>query len=228
MADYGPYSAVAWNNLYRNGDIPRHALVAIDPVDFDADLDGPALMQPEAAYNYQRMRDAAARQNITLAISYSYRTFAKQVEKFANQPPIAARPGTSNHGRAVALDLNIGRRSDTDHRPLPGDSTTRFNWLKRHAGRFGFDNLDAPSEPWHWTYRGGRPIPEEDKPMTPDEKAEFKELKRTVAKQGVTIASHEKTIAALRTGLNPEEKPASATAAGKRTAKVVVAVEEGG
>ncbi len=148
----------AWKQEVDNGRIPLSKLRAISPPDYDADLQGPAMMHPEAAYNYELMHAAAKADGIDLAISYSYRTYAKQLEKWANYQAggnVAAQPGASNHGWALALDLNIARISSTDWRPMPGLSAERFNWLKQHAGRYGYHNNDASSEPWHWDYEGG-------------------------------------------------------------------------
>ena len=198
------YNQAQWRATHSNGKIPRNELAEIVPADFDKDLDGPALLHPEAAWNYQRMRDAAKAAGVNLEISYSYRTFEKQQAKFEifrAGGNLAATPGTSNHGWGLAVDLNIDLKSDP-----------RFTWLTSNASRFGFHNDDAPSEPWHWDYEGGHPI-EEDQ-MTPEEKAEFDELKKTVA-------DHEKLIAALREGLGTEEDPAAFLWAGRRVASSV-------
>lgn len=208
------YNQSQWRATHRNGKIPRRDLVEIVPPDDDKDLRGPALMHPEAAWNYQRMRDAAKAVGVTLRISYSYRTFEKQVEKFELSKKggnLAADPGTSNHGWGTALDLSIPEYPQANNDP-------QFTWLKRNALRFGFHNNDASSEPWHWDYEGGHPI-EEDQ-MTPEEKAEFEELKRT-------LADHEKLIEALREGLGTEKDPATFLWAGKRVARSVMKSEGG-
>lgn len=64
---------------------------------------------------------------------------------FAHRPPLAAFPGTSNHGRAQAGDWNpagIGR-------------------LRAVGGEYRWRKVEAFSEPWHWNYVGGwsRPDP---------------------------------------------------------------------
>jgi hypothetical protein len=207
------YNQSQWRATHRNGKIPRHELAEIVPTDLDKDLQGPALMHPEAAWNYQRMRDAAKAVGVPLEISYSYRTFEKQVEKHdafkARKGNLAAVPGTSNHGWGTALDLSIPAFPKANNDP-------QFRWLKKHALRFGFHNNDSPSEPWHWDYEGGHPI-EEDQ-MTPEEKAEFDAMKKM-------IADHEKLIAALRQGLGTEKDPAAFLWAGKRVARSVLKTE---
>jgi hypothetical protein len=207
------YNESRWRATHQNGKIPKDDLAEIVPPDLDKDLQGPTLMHPEAAWNYQRMRDAAKAAGVSLEISYSYRTYEKQVEKYAiykSGGNRAAEPGTSNHGWGMALDLSIP--------PYPDANTdAQFTWLKRNALRFGFHNNDSPSEPWHWDYEGGHPI-EEDQ-MTPEEKAEFDAMKKT-------LADHEKLIAALREGLGSETEPAASLWAGKRVARSVRKTEE--
>ena len=207
------YNQSQWRATHRNGKIPRSELAEIVPTDLDKDLQGPALLHPEAASNYQRMRDAAKAAGVRLEISYSYRTFEKQVEKHnafkADTGNLAATPGTSNHGWGTALDLSIPDYPEANTNP-------QFKWLKKNALRFGFHNNDAPSEPWHWDYEGGHPI-EEDQ-MTPEEKAEFDAMKKT-------LADHGKLIAALREGLGTEKDPAAFLWAGKRVASAVLKTE---
>jgi zinc D-Ala-D-Ala carboxypeptidase len=76
----------------------------------------------------------------------SYRTYAQQVElwelyqrKKGNE---AARPGTSNHGRGLAVDVKT--EAMRKHIDAIG---TRFGWSKEWS--------DAPKEWWHLTYRPG-------------------------------------------------------------------------
>lgn len=71
----------------------------------------------------------------------SARSIAQQEHFYANQPPPAARPGTSNHGWGVAVDIPFA------------DAQA---WLRRHAYRWGWSDEEGRrvGEPWHWTYRG--------------------------------------------------------------------------
>jgi hypothetical protein len=207
------YNQTEWRATHKNGRIPSNDLAEIVPHDFDKDLQGPAVMQPEAAWNYQRMREAAKAAGVTLEISYSYRTYEKQVEKDqlykSGVGNLAATPGTSNHGWGTALDLSIPKYPEANSDP-------QFKWLKSNALRFGFHNNDSASEPWHWDYEGGHPIEEDE--MTPEEKAEFDAMKKTVAQ-------HERLIEALREGLGTEEDLASFVWAGKRIARSVLKTE---
>ena len=65
---------------------------------------------------------------------------------------LAATPGRSNHGRALAVDLGgfgaVGAFGDPD-----------YLWMKEHAEAFGWHHPRAmepggsgPLEPWHWEF----------------------------------------------------------------------------
>lgn len=145
-----------WLRETRNGEIPLVDLERIEPIFFDTDLNGAAMMYPPAARAATDMFAAARRAGHLMRVRYSYRTLAVQRLKYVNylgpdgkegtadDGNLAADPGTSNHGNATALDLTDLSSGDVD-------------WLVRHAWEFKFDNGDIRTneEPWHWTYRGG-------------------------------------------------------------------------
>lgn len=64
---------------------------------------------------------------------------------------MAATPGTSNHGLGLADD--IAEQDDLDVELESIDDVT-LQWLKDHAGDFGFA-LDVHSERWHWHWHNG-------------------------------------------------------------------------
>jgi hypothetical protein len=68
---------------------------------------------------------------------------------------VAAVPGTSNHGWALAIDT--GEENDTDVATDPLDNVT-LAWLVANEGRFGFSH-ELQSEPWHIRYWSGDSIP---------------------------------------------------------------------
>lgn len=79
----------------------------------------------------------------------SYRTYERQVYwreywEGQGQPGNAAVPGTSNHGLGKAVDI-----------PNEGE----HNWMKESGAEYGWAKIEAPSEPWHWTYVGGVEFP---------------------------------------------------------------------
>lgn len=72
----------------------------------------------------------------------AYRNYATQVDYYNRFGyPRAARPGTSNHGWGLAVDLY----------GLNGYGGTKYQWLNANAGRYGFDD-NTPKEAWHWEY----------------------------------------------------------------------------
>jgi hypothetical protein len=117
-------------------------------------------MHPEAALAMGAMLRQAAEDGFgDLKVMYSYRTYAKQLEKWAKYQAgtgnLAARPGTSNHGWAVACDMGWSKAGS-------------ITWMRNNARRYGFVN-DVPSENWHWTYQehiwGGSELTEDEAKM---------------------------------------------------------------
>jgi len=125
-------------------------------------------LTPAAARAWKKMKAAAAKDGIGLAIVSAFRSFDYQraliQRKLDNGRAIAevlkinAAPGYSEHHTGRALDITA-----PDCQPLEqGFETTRaFAWLTQHAGSHGFrlsyprDNPHGISyEPWHWAYIG--------------------------------------------------------------------------
>jgi hypothetical protein len=84
-----------------------------------------------------------------MCVTDSYRTYAEQVRLFATKPGLAARPGTSNHGWGLALDLCGG---------LQNAGTAQDSWMHAHSREFGWEHPDwaepdgSRPEAWHWGY----------------------------------------------------------------------------
>ncbi|MCV2392757.1 M15 family metallopeptidase [Actinotalea sp. M2MS4P-6] len=129
-ADNVPYELVG----YGNGKIPSSALSTISGTSHE-------LWAP-AARSFEAMRDAAARDGVTIGITDSYRSYDAQVDVAArkglySQGGLAAVPGTSNHGWGMALDLKLDDSAQA--------------WIREHGGEYGFVEA-VPREPWHWEY----------------------------------------------------------------------------
>ncbi len=119
------------------------------------ELCGPAsargqLLRCDAARAYDAMARAyRAEFGTEMCITDSYRTFASQVTTFANKPGLAAVPGTSNHGWALAVDLCGG---------IQGADSLQHAWMAKHAPAFGWVHPDwaepggGRPEPWHWEF----------------------------------------------------------------------------
>jgi hypothetical protein len=130
----------AWGG-YSNGQIPASALTYLG-----RSADGTNLyLRRDAAISMSRMQAAYhAQTGGTLAINEGYRDLATQWYYWnlyqSGQGNVAAYPGTSNHGWALAVDFS-----------LPGN---QFSWLQGHAGGYGWSwaTGQAAGEPWHWEY----------------------------------------------------------------------------
>lgn len=138
---HGSYDDPAWGG-YRNGQIPAAALCGLGVAHH--------VLRCDAAASYREMAKAyAADLGTPLCITDSYRPLGAQVDAFSRKPELAAVPGTSNHGWALAVDLCGGIASPT---------SPQGRWMAANAGRFGFVNPDWAAqhgekpEPWHWEY----------------------------------------------------------------------------
>ena len=131
----------AWGG-WSNGSIPSDALCELGS-------SGHAL-RCDAAEGYARLAQAyAARFGRGLCITDSYRSYGAQLNAFALKPGLAALPGTSNHGWALAVDLCGGVNSF---------GTEQWRWMAENAGRFGWVQpawagpQGEKPEPWHWEF----------------------------------------------------------------------------
>jgi hypothetical protein len=136
----------AWGG-FSNGQIPASALCP---------LDAPGqLLRCDAAAAWNAMSAAyEAATGAPLCITDSYRSLAVQVRLRAEKPALAAVPGTSNHGWALAVDLCEAGRT------AMGYTTPAYLWLKGNAASFGWAHPGwaepgaGQEEPWHWEYVG--------------------------------------------------------------------------
>jgi len=99
-------------------------------------------MWAPAAQAYQQLRAAAARDGVTIKATDSYRPYEQQVDLaqrkgLYSQGGLAAKPGTSEHGWGLSLDLDL--------------NTKALTWMRTHAKDYGFDE-NVPRESWHWTF----------------------------------------------------------------------------
>ena len=123
---------------FGNGRVPSSAL---EPIGRDEHrLWGPA------ATAFMAMIDAADAEGVTIGVTDSYRSYPAQVDVARRkglyaEGGLAARPGTSNHGWGLALDLDL--------------DAAALAWMRTNADRFGFVE-DTPREPWHWGFHARR------------------------------------------------------------------------
>jgi cell wall-associated NlpC family hydrolase len=131
----------AWGG-WANGQIPAETLCALG-VHRHA-------LRCDAAASYAQLNTAyEATFGAPLCITDSYRSLGGQKAAFSLKPALAAVPGTSNHGWALAVDLCGG---------INIAGSAQWTWMTANAGRFGFVQPDwaGPTgekpEPWHWEY----------------------------------------------------------------------------
>ena len=119
---------------YGNGKIPSSALHPVGGTNH-------RLWAP-AADSLTRLMADAKRDGVTIGITDSYRPYAEQVDLakrkgLYSQGGLAAKPGTSDHGWGMAVDLDLDSKAQA--------------WMRANAVRYGFKE-DTPREPWHWAY----------------------------------------------------------------------------
>lgn len=148
---------------YANGKIPLSALTKMSTNLY---------ARADAAASYERMAKEFNKVYGPMLMTDAYRSYELQVKIFTERYDIrwigrgpygdvrwwngkryvrmrnaaAAVPGTSNHGIGVAVDFASGINSSF--------SSPQHNWMKAHAGRFGWSNAAGRTinEPWHWEY----------------------------------------------------------------------------
>lgn len=127
--------------LGANGQIDRSLLTPIGSGHY---------MHPVAASAWQRMVADAASQGVNITLTDSYRDLPTQErlvkqKGLYSQGGLAAKPGHSKHGDALAVDVDQGR-----------------DWLAKNGPRYGFKTI--PDEPWHWEWAGGTNTPKAQAP----------------------------------------------------------------
>ena len=106
-------------------------------------------LRADAATEFQKM-NAALKQATgkSLGITEGWRSYDRQVELYklykSGRGNVAAKPGTSNHGRGTAVDIN----------GYGNYNSPQFQWLLKNARNYGYswDTGKASGELWHWEY----------------------------------------------------------------------------
>ncbi len=131
---------------YGNGQIPEHLLAPIPWSTTGSRL------RADATAALIRLNEAfKAEFGTDLGITDSYRSYADQVAVKKKRGFWAAKPGHSNHGFAVAVDLSSG---------IADFSSPQYAWMKANAPAYGWIHPDwaepggRKPEPWHWEFTG--------------------------------------------------------------------------
>jgi hypothetical protein len=167
------YAGLATTTKAGNGNImyqtvPIKAEHMVDPSKIgmsDQLADNTMRLQPTACA-FGRMAELASKAGVTLKIASGFRSLARQQyfwncyqTKKCNNGNTAARPGNSNHGVGLALDLNTDcGKQLTAKAPAACKSSAVYTWLLNNYRTHGFIRA-VPNEPWHWEYRPGQAMP---------------------------------------------------------------------
>jgi LAS superfamily LD-carboxypeptidase LdcB len=111
---------------------------------------------PRVAEAWIAMREAAWVDGLTLGTSGCYRSLGEQHAVYeawcsAGECAMAAAPGTSTHGYAIAVDVALDGRTI-------GFASPEFTWMIERGPEFGFYHPDwagiwSPTpEPWHFEF----------------------------------------------------------------------------
>lgn len=126
--------------VYTNGRLPSSALASVGY--------GSWKLSTYCVDDYKKMNAAFKKHfgwNLEITGSMSaYRTYDQQVYLWnlyqSGKGNLAARPGTSNHGWGLAVDVRVAPYGSSE-----------YNWLNKYAPNYGF-NDGVRGEPWHWEY----------------------------------------------------------------------------
>lgn len=127
-----------------NGEVPEDWLCKIGV--------GNHKLRSDAAVSFAKMNAAFKKDTgKELAVTDSYRSLESQISVAERKPGFAARPGTSNHGWGIALDLGGGTQDG---------SGVQYEWLVANGEKYGWENPGWAQrnsyELWHWEYVPGR------------------------------------------------------------------------
>jgi D-alanyl-D-alanine carboxypeptidase len=148
--------------------MPLHA-EATDLVSVGVDIHGrERQLTPQAAARWTELQAASHRDGVTLLLVSAFRSLEYQRQVFERKIAagqsleqilkVNAAPGYSEHHTGRAVDLTTPGCS-----PLSEEfeTTAAFDWLVRHAHRFGFamtypreNPFGVAYEPWHWAIQG--------------------------------------------------------------------------
>ena len=166
----GSYARSTVQTMVGNRDIV-HKVVRVLDQHFTGSADNTMTLATACAFD--KLATAAAERGVTITISSAFRTYERQQyfwQKYScsratgrtvcSNGPLAAVPGTSNHGIGTALDLstNCGRQSRSSAGPPSKCLTSSrvYMFLREQAHVYGFRRT-VRSEPWHWEFMGANP-----------------------------------------------------------------------
>lgn len=109
----------------------------------------PCWMRREAAEAYMKLREAAKKDGVNVAIFSGWRNRAHQ-SRLKSGGGRVGRVGYSEHHMGTTMDVTDTASNATSN--SYGNSTSG-RWMQRNAAKYGF-KATVRSEPWHWRYFG--------------------------------------------------------------------------
>jgi len=159
----GPPGASPPRGGFSNGRLPFSVLEAVSS---HGDYSCLLASYNGAADAWRQLAAAARQDGMVIEGGWCYRTYEAQEAAWSsrrcfivgncdgNPYPPTARPGTSNHGWGLAVDVWNAWNS------ILSCSDPEFVWMQFNAPRFGWVNPAwarcgrGSQEPWHWEYVG--------------------------------------------------------------------------
>jgi D-alanyl-D-alanine carboxypeptidase len=130
---------------YPNGAVPAAGLCPLYGAPAQSLRPGAAAAFNEMSLAYEKDTGSP------ICVTDSYRSLAEQVSVKAERGKWAATPGTSEHGRGLAVDLCGG---------INDFGSAAHLWMKQNAPLYGWfhpawaEPSGSLPEPWHWEYAG--------------------------------------------------------------------------
>jgi len=157
---------------YKNGQLPVSALVGIERGGKDRytyqGSGGWYLLHPQAAAQYQRMKQSATAQGIGWTVTSAYRDLDHQGSLGSSST--VAKAGSSPHGWGGALDISelyraVGGSGNPATNAQVRENNRLYKWLATNGPSFGWYNPKrladgaGVDECWHFEYWGFLPKP---------------------------------------------------------------------
>jgi|GEM_PF-5367819 len=160
---------------FSNGRIPPEALTPLSWTSGQR-------LRSDAAAAFEQLNIAfRGAFNTNIGVTDSYRDYATQVRLKNEKPNLAATPGTSNHGWALAVDLSSG---------INQFGSAQHKWMRAHAPGYGWVHpawaqaTGSKPEAWHWEFDGSF-----TNPTTPSEEDIMASIDDLKALLGTELAS---------------------------------------
>lgn len=162
-----PYKIPPDFTNYQNAKIPLDKLVGVEKGTKKRytynETGGWYLLHPEAAEQYNKLKQFAKSQGVKFTLSSAYRDFAHQQE--LGSKSTVAGAGSSPHGWGGAIDIQelyraVGGTGNPTKNKTARQNNALYKWMVANAPKFGWYNPcrladgTGTDEIWHWEYWG--------------------------------------------------------------------------